>query len=159
MYIYIYTNGFVKKPWPLVCGLLRWLTWEFWKVPAGVVFQQLDFTHIKLQSRKHSICTIIASQTAHVQKVYDWVMENKASICHHVLAAMVDDAKGLSLVRERRELEERYKLSFTSQILNVKNSADNFMVVKPTQEYIIKEDQTLLLNKVSNYIPCFIILL
>ena len=56
-----------------------------------------------------------------------------------------------SLVKECRELEERYKSSFTSQILNVEESADSLIVVTEAQEYIIKEDQTLLLNKVSNY--------
>ena len=78
-------------------------------------------------------------------------MANEESICHRTFAAMVDDVEALSLVKECRELEERYKSSFTSQILNVKDSADGLIVIREAQEYIIKEDQTLLLNKVSNY--------
>ena len=52
-----------------------------------------------------------------------------ASICHCAFAAMVDDVEALSLVRECRELEERYKSSFASQILNVSDSADSLIVI------------------------------
>ena len=78
-------------------------------------------------------------------------MTNEASICHRAFTAMVDNVEELSLVRECRELKESYKLSFTSRILNVNDSADSLIVIREAQEYIIKEDRTLLLNKVLNY--------
>ena len=43
------------------------------------------------------------------------------SICHR---ALVDNVEALSLVRECRELEERYKSNFTSEILNSNEPAD-----------------------------------
>ena len=96
-------------------------------------------------SSLHATCTIRKLRFLHR------VMANEESICHRTFAAMVDDVEALSLVKECRELEERYKSSFTSQILNVKDSADGLIVIREAQEYIIKEDQTLLLNKVSSY--------
>ena len=47
------------------------------------------------------------------------VMVNEESICHRTFAAMVDDVKAPSLVKECRELDERYKSSFTSEILKL----------------------------------------
>ena len=79
------------------------------------------------------------------------VMKNEASIWLRNFTAMVDDVVALNLVRECRELEERYKLSSTSQVLNVNDSADSLIVVREAKEYIIKEHWTLLLNKVLNY--------
>ena len=54
------------------------LSWECWKLPAGVVFQQVrthkssfslkfEFAHIKVQRCDHTIHTIIAFEAAHAQ--------------------------------------------------------------------------------------------
>ena len=50
----------------------------------------------------HSVCTIRKLKFLHR------VMTNEESICHRAFSAMVDDVETLSLVRECRELEERY---------------------------------------------------
>ena len=47
---------------------------------------------------------------------------NEESICYRTYAAVVDEVEALSLVRECRELEERYGSDFTAQILE---SADH----------------------------------
>ena len=78
-------------------------------------------------------------------------MTDEVSNCHHASTAMVDDVDALSLEMESRELEERYKLSLTLQILKAKESAESLIVMRETQERIIREDQTMLLSKVSNY--------
>ena len=44
-------------------------------------------------------------------------MTNEASICYRAYSAMADDVEALSLVRECRELEQRYSSNFTTQIL------------------------------------------
>ena len=58
---------------------------------------------------------------------------------------MVDDAEALSLMRECRELEERYKSNFISQILSVEEPADGLEIIREAQKHIIKinEDQAL----------------
>ena len=70
-------------------------------------------------------------------------MTNEESICHRTFSVMVDDVETLSLVRERRELEERCKSIFTSLILNAEERLNGLK--------IIKKDQMLLLAKVSSY--------
>ena len=64
---------------------------------------------------------------------------------------MVDNVEALSLVLECREMEERYKSSFTSQILNAKEPAAGLEIISNAQKQINVKDQALLLNKVSNY--------
>ena len=64
---------------------------------------------------------------------------------------MVDDVEALSLVRECRELEERYRSDFTSQILNAEEFTDSAGIVREAQDHILREDRTLLLDKVSKY--------
>ena len=93
----------------------------------------------------HATCTIRKLRFLHR------VMVNEESICHRTFAAMVDDVEALSLVKECRELEERYKSSFTSQILKIKEPADGLDVIRKAKEHITREDRALLLNKVSNY--------
>ena len=68
------------------------------------------------------------------------------SICHR---ALVDNVEALSLVRECRELEERYKSNFTSEILNSNEPADRLDIIRNAQKIINKKDQLLLLQKVS----------
>ena len=72
-------------------------------------------------------------------------MTNEESICYRAFSAMVDDVEALSLVRECRKLEERYKSTFTSQILSAEDRADGLDIIRKAQEHIIKKDQTLLL--------------
>ena len=62
---------------------------------------------------------------------------------------MVDDVEALSLVRECRELEERYKSNFTSDILSANGLADGLNIIRNAQKIINKKDQLLLLQKVS----------
>lgn len=64
---------------------------------------------------------------------------------------MVDDVEALSLVQECREMKERYKLNFTSQILNAEEPVARLEIVRNAQKHINKTDQTLLLGKVSNH--------
>ena len=59
----------------------------------------------------HSVCTI-----RKLRFLYR-VRTNEESICHRAFSAMVDDVESLSLVRECRELKERYKSNFISAIL------------------------------------------
>ena len=78
-------------------------------------------------------------------------MTNEESICHRAFSAMVDDVETLSLVRECRELEERYKSNFTSAILSAKESEDGLDIIRNAQNIINKKDQSLLLLKASKY--------
>ena len=78
-------------------------------------------------------------------------MTNEESICHRAFSAMVDNVEALSLVRECRELEERYKSNFTSEILNSNEPADRLDIIRNAQKIINKKDQLLLLQKVSKY--------
>ena len=64
---------------------------------------------------------------------------------------MVDDVETLSLVRECRELEERYKSNFTSAILSAKEPEDGLDIIRNAQNIINKKDQSLLLLKASKY--------
>ena len=78
-------------------------------------------------------------------------MINEESICYRAFSAMVDDVEALSLVRECRELEERYSSNFTTQILEVAEHLDSACVLREAEKYIIKKDQALLLAEVSQY--------
>ena len=60
-------------------------------------------------SSLHATCTII-DQEATFSTLSDGERRK-----HHAFAALVDDVEALSLVKECREPEERYKPSFTSQ--------------------------------------------
>ena len=93
----------------------------------------------------HSVCTIRKLKFLHR------VLTNEESICHSAFSAMVDNVEALSLVRECRELEERYKSNFTSQILNAKEPAVGLEIIRNAQKHINATDQALLLDKVSNY--------
>ena len=73
-------------------------------------------------------------------------MTNEESICYRTFSAMVGDVAALSIVRECRELEERYESDFMSQILNANEPADGLETTREGQNYIIKEDQALLLT-------------
>ena len=58
----------------------------------------------------HSVCTIRKLKFLHR------VTTKQERICHRAFSATVDDVESLSLVRECRELEQRYKSNFTSTI-------------------------------------------
>ena len=93
----------------------------------------------------HSMCTIRKLKFLHR------VMTNEESICYRAFSAMVDDVEALSLVRECRELEERYSSNFTTQILEAAEHLDGACVLREAEKYIIKKDQALLLAEVSQY--------
>ena len=76
-------------------------------------------------------------------------MTNEKSVYHRTFSAMVDDVEALSLVRECRELEERYKSNFTSEILSTNASAYGLEIIRNAQKIINKKDQLLLLLKIS----------
>ena len=58
--------------------------------------------------------------------------------------------ESLSLVRECRDLEERYKTNFTSAILSATDQ-DGLDIIRTAQKSINKIDQSLLLQKISKY--------
>ena len=60
----------------------------------------------------------------------------------------MDDVESLHLVRECRELEERYKVDYTSTILAAE-SEDRHSVVKTMVEVILKEDLALQMQSSS----------
>ena len=93
----------------------------------------------------HSVCTI--RKLRFLQRV----MTNEESICHRAFSALVDNAEALSLVRECRELEERYKSNFTSEILSANEPADGLDIIRSALKIINKKDQLLLLQKISKY--------
>ena len=96
------------------------------------------------QNSLHSVCTI------RKLRFLNRVMTNEQSICHRAFSAMVDDVESLSLVRECRELEERYKTNFTSAILSATDQ-DGLDIIRTAQKSINKIDQSLLLQKISKY--------
>ena len=59
----------------------------------------------------HSVCTVRKVIFLHR------VTTNDESICYRAFSAIVDNVEVLSLVKECRDLEERYRSDFTSQIL------------------------------------------
>ena len=76
---------------------------------------------------------------------------DKGSICYLTFSAMADDVEALCLVRECRELEERYKSDFTSAILSAQESGDGLEIIRNAQKIIKKKDRLLLLCKASKY--------
>ena len=78
-------------------------------------------------------------------------MTNEESICYRAFSAMVDDVEALSLVKECRDLEERYGSDFTSQILNATDFTASSYVLKEAEDYIVKEDKALQLKKASKF--------
>ena len=93
----------------------------------------------------HSVCTIRKLTFLHR------VMTNEESICYRAFSAMADDVEALCLVRECRELEERYKSDFTSAILSAQESRDGLEIIRNAQRIIKKKDRLLLLCKASQY--------
>ena len=93
----------------------------------------------------HSICTI------RKLRFLSRVMTNQQSICYRAFSALVDDVESISLVRECRELEERYNCNFTSELLNTMNPEERTEIVKEAENIISKKDCTLLLSKGSTH--------
>ena len=91
-----------------------------------------------------SVCTI------RKLKFLRRVTTNQESICHRAFSATVDDVESLSLVRECRKLEQRYKSNFTSTILCA-HGEDGLDIIQNAQKSIYKIDQSLLLQKASEY--------
>ena len=92
----------------------------------------------------HSVCTIRKLKFLHR------VMSNQESICHRAFSAMVDNVESLCLVRECRELEQRYMSNFTSAILHAQEE-DRLDIIRNAGKSICKIDQSLLLQKTSDY--------
>ena len=93
----------------------------------------------------YSVCTIRKLRFLH------WVMTNEESICYCAFSALVDNVEALSLVRECRELEGKYRSDFTSQILSASNPTISLCVLKEPKEHIEKEDKALQLKKTSRF--------
>ena len=92
----------------------------------------------------HSVCTIRKLKFLHR------VTTIQESICHRAFSATVDDIESLSLVKECRELEQIYKSNFTSTILCA-HGEDGLDIFQNAQKSIFKIDQSLLLQKASEY--------
>ena len=78
-------------------------------------------------------------------------MTNVESICYRTFLAMADDKEALSLVRECRELEERYSSNFTTEILITSEPEDNADTIEEAERTITKKDRALLSNQGSKY--------
>ena len=89
----------------------------------------------------HSVCTVRKLRFLHR------VMTNEEIICYRAFSAMVNDVEALSLVKECRDLKERYGSDFTSQILNATDFTASSYVLKEAEDYIVKEDKALQLKK------------
>ena len=74
-------------------------------------------------------------------------MKNQQSICYRAFSALVDDVESMSLVRECRELEERYDCNFTSEL----DPEERTEIVKEAENIISKKDRTPLPNKGSTH--------
>ena len=78
-------------------------------------------------------------------------MTNEESICYRAFSALVDNVEALSLIRECRELEGKYRSDFTSQILSVSNPTISLCVLKEAKEHIKKEEKALQLKNTSRF--------
>ena len=93
----------------------------------------------------HSVCTVRKLRFLHR------VTTNEESICYRAFSAMVDNVEVLSLVKECRDLEERYRSDFTSQILNATDFTASSYALKVAEDHIVKEDKILQLKKTSQF--------
>ena len=93
----------------------------------------------------HSLCTIRKLRFLLRAKT------NEESICYRTFSAMVDNIEGLCLVRECREMEQRYKSNFTTQILDAIEHHEGKCILKEAEEFITQKDQELSLAEVSKY--------
>ena len=93
----------------------------------------------------HSLCTIRKLRFLLRAKT------NEESICYRTFSALVDDIEGLCLVRECRELEERYKSNFTTQVLEATEYQEGVCILKEAEELMTKKDHELSLAKVEKY--------
>ena len=79
-------------------------------------------------------------------------MTNEESICY---SAMVDDVEALSLVRECRDLEGKYRSDLTSRILIASNSTTGLCALKDAlkdaEDHIERVDKALQLEKTSRF--------
>ena len=73
-------------------------------------------------------------------------MTNEASICHRAFAAMVVT----KFCKEMQRAGGKVQIELYIIDLSVKDSADSLIVVRKAQVYIIKEDQTPLLNNLKS---------
>ena len=59
--------------------------------------------------------------------------------------------EALSLVKECRELEAKYRSDFTSQILNATDPTTGTCALKEAEDHIVREDRALQLQKTSQF--------
>ena len=90
----------------------------------------------------HSICTI------RKLKYLSRVIAMEDGVSHCAFCSLVDDVESLCLVRECRELEERYGVDYTSKILTT-DPEDRHPVIKDLVRAIGKEDLALQLQSAS----------
>ena len=91
----------------------------------------------------HSICTI------RKLKFLSRVVAMEDSISRRAFCSLVDDIESLCLVRECRELEERYSVDYTSAIL-ASNPEERQTIVRDLTHAIQQCDQALLLQSASD---------
>ena len=70
-------------------------------------------------------------------------------LAYRAYSAMVDDVEALSIVRECRELEERYNSNFATQILSADDSIESATLIREAGDFITRKDRDLLLIKSS----------
>ena len=79
------------------------------------------------------------------------MLTNEESICYRAFSAIVDDVEALSIVREWRELKERYISNFTSEILSAPDPTTGLCPLRDAEVHIQKEDKTLQLKKTARF--------
>ena len=96
-------------------------------------------------SSMHAICTIrklnFLSKTT----------TKEDGVASRAFSSLVDDVESLCLVKECRELEERYKMNYTSEILTTELE-DRHSVIKEMVQTIHKKDLALQLQSASNLV-------
>ena len=90
----------------------------------------------------HSICTI------RKLKFLSRVVAMEESISCTAFCSLIDDIESLCLVRECKELEERYSVDYTSAIL-ASNPEERWTIVRDLTHAIQQRDQALLLQSAS----------
>ena len=95
-------------------------------------------------SSMHSICTI------RKLKYLSRIGAKEDGISYRAFSSLVDEVESLCLVKECRELEERYKVDYTSKIL-VSEPEDRYVIIKEMEKAVHKEDLALQLQSASEY--------
>ena len=94
-------------------------------------------------SSMHAICTI------RKLKFLSRTTAKEDRVAFRAFSSLVDDVESLSLVKECRELEERYKVNYTSKILTTELE-DRHPIIKEIIQIIYKKDLAHQLKSASN---------